>query len=98
MVVCIALLLCLTYCSRPSSSVISDLLIFRPIKVSYFKFCNFLLGFPLSFSNTEIVLKLKVKDPVVCIKKKKYKTFEDKAKIILLGHNLFPFFSNSSGS
>jgi len=31
-----------------------------------------------------------MKDPVVCIKKK-YKTFEDKAKIILLGPNLFPF-------
>ena len=62
-----------------------------PIKVSYLKYCKFLLGFPLSFSNTDIALKLKVKDPVVCIKKK-YKTFEDKAKIILLGHNLFPFF------
>ena len=68
-----------------------------PIKVSYFKFCKLLLGFPLSFSNTEIVLKLNVKDPVVYIKKK-YKTFGDKAKINLLGHNLFPFFSNSSGS
>ena len=68
-----------------------------PIKVSYFKFCKFLLGSPLSFSNTEIVLKLNVKDPAVCIKKK-YKKFEDKAKINLLGHKLFPFFSNSSGS
>jgi len=61
-----------------------------PIKVSYLKFCKFILGFPLSFINIEIVLKLKVKDPVVCIKKK-YKTFEDMAKINLLGHNLFPF-------
>ena len=26
-----------------------------PIKVAYFKYCKFLLGFPLSFSNTEIV-------------------------------------------
>ena len=34
-----------------------------PIIVSYFEFCKFLLGFPLSFSKTEIVLKLKVKDP-----------------------------------
>jgi len=75
---------------------------FRPsdlsaIKVSYFKFCKYLLGFPLSFSNTDIVLEHKVKDPVVCIKKK-YKIFEDKAKNNLLGHNLFPIYSNSSGS
>ena len=61
-----------------------------PIKVSYFKFCKFLFGFPLSFSNTEIVLKLNVKDPVVCIKKK-YKTLEDKAKINLLATIYFRF-------
>ena len=61
-----------------------------PIIVSYFKFRRFLLGFPLSFSSTVIVLKLIVKDPVVCIQKI-YKTFEDKAKINLISHYLFPF-------
>lgn len=65
---------------------------FSAIRVCYFKYCKFLLGFPISFSNTELVSKFKVKEPLE-IAKVKINNFYRKSENILYVHNLFPFFS-----